>query len=183
MTRHYCLGDIMRRFVIILPVALLGCANIPLLDRLPGRGGDVAEVPTVDVAAPEPLPVPAEPTVPTPVVNSPLAGPAASPASLDTVSEADKEAARAAAETSAAGGELGTVTVALGSPTEPGLWVKSALVTEDTPGTVRTGSGETIAVTLRPLGGEGGPQISLSALQALSLPLAGLHPVTLSRAG
>lgn len=167
----------MRRFVFILPVALLGCADIPLLDRLPGQGADTVAAPTPD-AAPAPLPAPQ-----TAVVNSPLAGPSASPASLDTVSEADKQAARAAAETNAAGGELGTVTVALGAPTEPGLWVKSALVTEDTPGTVRTGSGESIAVTLRPLGGAGGPQISLSALQALSLPLAGLHPVTLSRAG
>lgn len=161
----------MRRFVFIFPVVLLGCADLPLLDRLPGRGGS-AEGASADG------PPPRAPTAP-----APLAGPSASAASLDTVSEGEKQAARTAAATNAAGGELGTVTVALGSPTEQGLWVKSAFVTEETPGTVRTGSGDAIAVTLRPLGGAGGPQISLSALQALGLPLAGLHPVTLSRAG
>ncbi len=109
-----------------------------------------------------------------------LGGPTASVSSLDTVSEADKEAARAAAAAAPAGGELGTVTVSLGSPAESGLWVKSALVSADTPGTVRTNDGKAIAVTLRPLGGAGGPQISLSALQALGLPLVGLHPVTLA---
>ncbi|WP_179380335.1 hypothetical protein [Jannaschia marina] len=163
----------MTRFALFLPLAVLvGCADLPLLNRV-GGGGSVPEaVPD----APAPLPQGA-------TVNSPLAGPSSSAASLDTVSDEEKAAARAAAETNSAGGELGTVTVALGSPAEQGLWVKSALVTEDTPGTVRTGSGDAIAVTLRPLGGAGGPQISLSALQALGLPLAGLHPVTLARAG
>ena len=58
--------------------------------------------------------------------------------------------------------------------------MKTALVTAETPGTVRTSDGEAIAVTLRPLGGAGGAQISLSALRALGLPLVGLHPVTLA---
>ncbi|SDZ26989.1 hypothetical protein SAMN05444004_10929 [Jannaschia faecimaris] len=161
----------MRGVFFILPVALMGCANLPLLDRLPGRG---AGAPVDAVAAPPPQAT---------TVISPLAGPATTVASLDTVSEAEKEAARQAAAVAPAGGELGMVTVSLGSPSEPGLWVKSALVTEDTPGTVRTGDGDAIAVTLRPLGGAGGAQISLSALQALGLPLAGLFPVTLARAG
>jgi hypothetical protein len=154
----------------ILPVVLMGCANLPLLDRLPGQGGAGL--------GGEPAPLP-----PSTTVSSPLAGPSASAASLDTVSEAEKDAARAQAAAAPAGGELGSVTVALGSPAEAGLWVKSALVSEDTPGTVRTSDGDAIAVTLRPLGGAGGPQISLSALQALGLPLVGLFPVTLARAG
>ena len=156
----------MTRVLFVLPIVLAGCASLPF-----GNGsGPGAEAP---------------PPVPASVArsSSPLAGPAVRPESLDTVSEAEKDAARAAAAAAPAGGELGTVTVALGSPTETGLWVKSALVSEETPGTVRTAGGDAIAVTLRPLGGAGGPQISLSALQALGLPLVGLHPVTLSTAG
>lgn len=162
----------MTRLIFVLPLALMGCANLPFLDRTSAPGGSAP----AGADAPAPLPQAA-------VVNSPLAGPAARPEALDTVSDADKDAARAAAAAAPAGGELGTVTVALGSPAEQGLWVKSALVSEDTPGTVKTGDGDAIAVTLRPLGGAGGPQISLSALQALGLPLVGLFPVTLATAG
>ncbi len=159
----------MRRLAAVLPAVLLavsGCASLPF-----GIGGGGAQAPT---SRPAPVAAPA---------RSPLAGPSVTAASLDTVSEAEKVAARQAAAAAPAGGELGSVTVALGAPTETGLWVKSDLVSADTPGTVRTGSGDAIAVTLRPLGGAGGAQISLSALQALGLPLAGLHPVTLAAAG
>lgn len=110
-----------------------------------------------------------------------LQGPSASAAALDTVSDSEKAEARALAQATSAGSELGQVTVALGDPVDGGLWVKSGLVDAETPGTVRTGAGDAIAVTLRPLGSEGGPQISLSALQALGLPLTGLHPVVLAR--
>ncbi|CTQ51136.1 hypothetical protein [Jannaschia donghaensis] len=164
----------MNRFVFILPLLAMGCADIPLLNRVGGGSGDPA--PTVDPAVPTPVPTGA-------TVTSPLAGPATRPEALDTVSEAEKAQARDVAASAPAGGELGTVTVALGSPAETGLWVKSALVTQDTPGTVRTSDGDAIAVTLRPLGGAGGPQISLSALQALGLPLVGLFPVTLATTG
>lgn len=144
-----------RPLLLLLPLLAAGCADLPVF----GRGGGA---PAAATTAPV------------------LRAPTASVASLDTVSEADKEAARAAAAAAPAGGELGDVTVSLGSPAESGLWVKSALVSADTPGTVRTNDGKAIAVTLRPLGGAGGPQISLSALQALGLPLVGLHPVTLA---
>lgn len=143
-------------------LAVSGCAN------LPANGN-----------APAPRPVPIARSAAAPV----LGGPAQSASALDTVTEAEKTAARAAAASAPAGGELGQVTVALGDPADPGLWVKSALVNADTPGTVRTQGGEAIAVTLRPLGSEGGAQISLPALRALGLPLTGLSPVVLARAG
>ena len=156
------------RLALVLPLVLAGCADLPQSLR-PG-GSEAEEVGPARAADDRPTQRPT------------LQGPSATAASLDTVTDAEKDEARASAAAST-GGELGTVTVSLGSPTDPGLWVKSALVTEDTPGTVRTGSGDAISVTLRPLGGAGGPQISLSALQALGLPLVGLHPVTLSAAG
>ncbi|WP_281825270.1 D-galactarate dehydratase [Jannaschia rubra] len=154
----------MFRSVLILPFVLGACAELSS-----GGGNATASRPSGQTTAPTPRPV--------------LQGPSTSAAALDTVSEAEKAAARQAAASAPAGGELGQATVALGSPTDPGLWVKTSLVTQDTPGTVRTGAGDAIAVTLRPLGSDGGAQISLSALQALGLPLAGLHPVTLARAG
>ena len=150
--------------LLALAFAATGCANLPF----PGREA--------------PSPAPASATVAAPAAPV-LGGPAQSAASFDTASEAQKEAARAVAAAAPAGGELGEVTVALGDPADPGLWVKSALVMEDGPGTVRTASGAAIAVTLRPLGSDGGAQISLAALRALGLPLAGLSPVILARAG
>jgi hypothetical protein len=132
----------------------------------------------------EPVSAPAPTPAPAPEVTAPTAPPAAvasAPAALDTVSEEEKQAARDTAAAAPSGGTLGEVTVALGDPSDPGLWVKSSLVTAERQGTVRTGGGEAIAVTLRPIGGgDGGAQISLSAMQALGLPLVGLHPVTLS---
>ena len=154
----------MRLLLLVLPIALTACS------QLPGPGPRNAEASrTGGEAVPQPR---AAPT---------LRGPATSAAALDTVSDREKAEARAAAQAAPAGGELGQATVALGDPTDGGLWVKSDLVQAETPGTVRTGAGDAIAVTLRPLGSEGGPQISLSALQALGLPLAGLHPVELAR--
>ena len=150
---------------VLLPLALLGCAQLPIGANAPGPAAGSAAAPQGTTTI------------------GPLTGPTATPASFDTVSEAEKDAARQVAAAAPSGGELGTVTVALGSPAETGLWVKSALVSEDTPGTVRTSDGDAIAVTLKPLGGAGGPQISLSALQALGLPLVGLFPVTLATAG
>lgn len=74
------------------------------------------------------------------------------------------------------------IVVALGDPSDPGLWVKTALVGADTPGRVVTANGRTLDVTLRPQpqGADGGAQISLAALQALRLPLTALTPVTVS---
>ncbi len=162
-----------RPIVLVAAAALLalpGCARLQAL-----VGGTGAAPATVSAPAPAPA---APARAPAPI----LAGPSATPAALDTVSEAEKDAARAAAAAAPAGGMLGEATVSLGDPADPGLWVKTGLVTDETPGTVRSAGGEAIAVTLRPLAGAGGAQISLPALRALGLPIAGLHPVTLARA-
>ena len=164
-----------------IPFLLLaGCSDIPSL--APGGSGPASpsdQAAPSGQAAPEVVPASdTSATVATPV--TPPSSVTASAGSLDRVSETEKAEARAEAEAAPAGGELGTVTVALGDPADAGLWVKSDLVGSETPGTVRTAGGDAIAVTLRPLGSDGGAQISLSALQALGLPLTGLHPVTLA---
>ena len=163
--------------LLALPLVLAACAENPF-----ARSGTASAPASTPASAPATASAPA-PT-PAPQVTPPTAPPravASAPEALDTVPEAQKEAAREAAEAAPAGGELGQVTVALGDPADAGLWVKSSLVDTERQGTVRTGGGEAIAVTLRPLGSsDGGAQISLSAMQALGLPLVGLHPVTLS---
>jgi hypothetical protein len=145
--------------------ALAGCAQLGVPD---GRSASPAGVGGASA-------LPAE--TPAPVAT----GSASSPAALDTVTDDQKTAARAAAAAAPAGGVLGRETVALGDPADPGLWVKTGLVAEAGTGTVRSSGGEAIAVALRPLDTDGGAQISLSALQALGLPLTGLHPVTVAR--
>jgi hypothetical protein len=90
-------------------------------------------------------------------------------ASLDTTSDAEKEAALAAPT---GGGELGRQVVALGSPADPGLWVQTSLVTAVTKGTVRAPNGQTLAVELRP--STGAALMSLAAYQALGIGLTEL---------
>ncbi|WGH78130.1 hypothetical protein [Jannaschia ovalis] len=152
----------MARFVPLLTLVALSAACAQLRGPAPEAHAEVAPAP-----APVAAPVPAR-------------GVTTSAAALDTVSEAEKAAARAEAAAAPAAGPLGQATVALGDPADPGLWVKTALVDAERPGLVRTGGGDGIAVTLRPLGSDGGAQISLAALRALGLPLTGLHTVTLA---
>lgn len=187
-------GDTMRLMIVAAgAVALAGCANVPILDRF-----DRGQSEPVDASAPTPLmpgdgveggaaPAGVETAALPPAgdVTAPPRSVTTTAAALDTVSEAEKaEATQIAAAATAAvsgAGPLGETVVSLGDPADGGLWVKTTLVSSDTPGTVTASSGEAVAVTLRPLPGEGGAQISLSALQALGLPLVGLHPVTLAR--
>ena len=77
-------------------------------------------------------------------------------------------------------GVLGVTIASLGSPADPGLWLKTPLVTRETRGRVVTASGGQLAVTLRPIAGEAtaGSRLSLEAMQALGLPLAELVELT-----
>ncbi len=90
-------------------------------------------------------------------------------AALDRTSEAEKQAALAAAP---GGGELGRQIVALGSPADTGLWVQTSLVKSVTRGSVRAPNGQVLAVELRP--GSGAALMSLSAYQALGIGLTEL---------
>jgi len=126
----------------------------------------------VPVAAPRGLP----PLKPAPRTGA--FGPqyARSASALDRASEGERAAALARP---AAGAELGRVVVSLGSPTEAGFWLRTALVKTDRPGTVRLAGGRTVNVDLRPPAGSGGgAQLSLSAYRALGLGLTDLPEVT-----
>ncbi|UOA27667.1 hypothetical protein [Pseudosulfitobacter sp. DSM 107133] len=98
-------------------------------------------------------------------------------AEFDTVSAEEKAAATAPA---AVGGRLGVTVASLGSPSEPGLWLKTPLVTSEQPGrVVYAVSGKSVAVTLIPIEGPatGGSRMSLSTFQTLEAPLTGLPEV------
>jgi hypothetical protein len=93
-------------------------------------------------------------------------------AALDAVSDAQKEAAVAAPN---AGQVLGIVSVALGSPAQQGLWLKSNLVAAPTQGRAVLANGAGVNVDLLP--SAGGATLSFSAYRALGLGLTDLPQV------
>lgn len=120
----------------------------------------------LDRSAPSPTPAAA---------SAPVLGEGASVAALDTTTDAQKAAALAAPATPGAR-DLGQVSVSLGSPTEPGIWLRSALVSDAGKGRVVTADGQSVAVDLLP--GQGAAQLSLAAYLALGLSLTDLPQVT-----
>ena len=108
-----------------------------------------------------------------------LVRPRARPDGFEDVAEAAPESEPEPVP-AGAGGSLGTTVASLGNPAEPGLWIKTPLVSREQPGRVRFGeTGKTASVTLIPLDGPAtaGSQLSLSAMQALGAPLTGLPTV------
>ncbi|MDV4143888.1 hypothetical protein [Shimia sp. FJ5] len=75
-------------------------------------------------------------------------------------------------------GELGTTVVSLGAASEPGMWLKTPLVTREGKGRVYY-NGLWLAVTLIPIEGAStaGSRMSLAAMRALEMPLTELSEV------
>jgi hypothetical protein len=122
-------------------------------------------------------PKPVETAAPEPANSAPapaIGGTGRTAEALDTTTEAERAAAVAAP--TAAGRELGKVTVALGPPAEQGFWLRSTLVTAPGKGRVVTGAGESVAVDLLP--GTGGALLSLAAYRALGLDLTSIPEVS-----
>jgi len=149
----------MRLILILFAAALAGCAN-------PSPEGALAPVsPGPDTTSDLPL-APAPPRTATTVEQ------------FDTTSPETRAAALAG--TPQAGARVLGVTIAsLGSPVEPGLWLKTALVAETIPGQV-TYQGTTVNLELRPLeaAAGSGSQISLAAIRLIGAPLTSLPEVT-----
>jgi len=149
--------------IALLPVlALAGCALFEEAGSPPDTpaGEDGAEA-----AAAAPAPPPAARTAD----------------EFDTTTPAQRAAATAVP---VRGGEarLGTAVVSLGPPAEPGLWLRTALVTTPTPGRVEiAATGRSVALELRPAGGSGGGEISLAAMRLLEVPLTSLPEVVIYR--
>ena len=154
------------RPLLLSALLLSGCASLPF-----AKGTDPAMEPTAAIETrPQSRPLPGG-------IKAPPQG-ARTVTALDTTTAEQKAAALAAAPAEAAGARaLGKTAVALGNVTEPGFWLRSALVKTAGPGRVVTAAGGSIAVDLIP--GEGAAQLSLAAFRALNLPLTDLPEVTI----
>lgn len=74
--------------------------------------------------------------------------------------------------------ELGKVVASLGSPADPGIWIKTPLVSSLVRGRVEVvATGKSANIELRP--GDGGTQISLPAMRLLEIPLTDLPELVL----
>ena len=142
------------RVILILPaLALSGCSTPSFQGN---SGPDATEV---QVA---PAPPPSAVTV----------------EQFDTTTKEDRAAA--VADFPPGGAQpLGKTIASLGSPQEPGIWLKTPLVRDVTPGRVNY-QGNRINVELRPSGGEpgSGSQISLAAMRLIEAPLTSLPELT-----
>ena len=112
-----------------------------------------------------------------------LVRPRVRPESLADLAAAAEETAPVAPAPS---GPLGQTVASLGNPTEPGLWLKTPLVS--VPGTGRVvypGTGKSVTVTLLPLDGPAtaGSQISLAAMQGIGAGLADLPTIEVFSGG
>ena len=151
---------------VLLPCALAlmaGCStpsfqtifgHMPAMDAPP-------PAPTLDTTPPPPPPV-------TAVTEE----------QFDTTTEEDRAAA-VVTEVAEGDRELGTTIASLGPPAEPGIWLKTPLVTVLTPGRIDY-QGKSINVELRPSGGApgSGSQISLAAMRLIEAPLTSLPELT-----
>jgi hypothetical protein len=156
----------MKQIFLMIPIlAVAGCTTPSFQGPfgVPQDGG-------VDTAVPAPT---LDPTPPPPPPTN-----ATTVDQFDTTTAEDREEAQVI-NASATQTELGTTIASLGPPTEPGIWLKTPLVTQLTPGRIRY-QGKTINVELRPSGGAAGSgsQISLAAMRLIEAPLTGLPEIT-----
>jgi len=152
------------RLIFALPLlALAGCST----PSFQGLFGPVVPPP---VAAPAPT---LDETPPPPPPQN-----AVTVEQFDTTSQEDRDAALVAAAP-AEDQALGVTIASLGPPAEPGIWLKTPLVTVLTAGRVAY-EGKTINIELRPSGGAAGSgsQISLAAMRLLEAPLTSLPEIT-----
>ncbi len=118
------------------------------------------------------------------VAEAPPASGANTADTLDTTSEEDR--ARAVAEARPGEGEtdLGMTIASLGAVSEPGIWLKTPLVTEPGRGRVEYAEkGTAVSVDLIPLGGEpgAGSRISLAAMRLIEADLTDLPELRVFR--
>ena len=108
-------------------------------------------------------------------------------AQFDTTSADQKKAAVLAAEEKAAKGEgraLGRTVASLGDAAQPGLWIKTPLVSAPATGRVVSAkNGKSVELDLLPLDGPktAGSQLSLAALRVIDAPLTDLTEVDVFR--
>ena len=103
---------------------------------------------------------------------------------FDTTTAIDRSAALSEAASAGGAVALGVTVASLGSPTEPGFWLKTPLVTAPAKGKViHAGTGKSVAVELIPIDGPetAGSRMSLSAMRLIEVPLSELLKVEVYR--
>ena len=110
------------------------------------------------------------------------------PAAARTVDEFDTAttAQKAAAASSGGGVSLGATIASLGSPSEPGFWLKTPLVDAPAKGrAVYPQTGKSVEVDLIPIDGPktAGSRMSLSAMRLIGAPFTGLPEIKVFRTG
>jgi hypothetical protein len=171
----------MRILPILSLMALAGCGG-PVLPgfTMPGslsagpQSVPATGAPLSALSAPEPT---LDPDPPPPPPES-----ARTVDEFDTTTEEDRAEAVAAPEPDSESAAIGTTLATLGSPADPGIWVKTPLVSEAVMGRVEY-RGRSVNVELRPSGGEdgAGSQISLAAMRLIEAPLTEIVELSVFR--
>lgn len=154
----------------VILFCLAGCTAIAPVEKAPGAG----EVGESGQIRPEARPESLNTTV------RPVPAAARTVEEFDTTTveerkEAVTEAAPASAETN-----LGVTIASLGSPAEPGFWLKTPLISSPAKGRVEyPKTGKSVAVDLIPLDGPktAGSRMSLPAMRLIEAPLTELPEV------
>jgi hypothetical protein len=166
----------------VVGLGLSGCAMVQnVSDRFTRK--------PAEAAAPADPFVQAAPDVSTTSLAPETAAPPPPPSAttveaLDTTTP--EQRAAAAAPATVPNKALGKTVVSLGSPTEPGLWLKTPLVKQEAQGRVTNpATGKSSLVTLLPLPGEAtaGSRMSLSALRLIGASLTDLTEVEVALEG
>jgi len=162
----------MRIVVLVAPalLSLSGCVALREAFAIPPP--QVASTPAV------------APGDPTPAMAAPPPSALATTVEEFDTTTAAQRAAAVAIPAPASETRLGSTIAALGPPAEPGIWLKTPLVSAVTMGRVEDAStGRSVALELRPSGGPdgSGSQISLAAMRLLELPLTALTALVVYR--
>ncbi len=164
----------MKKIMVLGFVVLAGCDD-PAFQSffgLPAAGSEPVEVIAVSAVPPE-----------TAVVAPPPPPSARTVEQFDTTTEAARAAA-VAAPPPPSEVRLGSTIASLGSPTDPGIWMRTGLVSAVAMGRVEyPANGRSVTLELRPSGGpaSAGSQISLAAMRLLEAPLTGLPELVVFR--
>lgn len=153
-------------WVFLSVLAVSGCAVVPES----WRAGQAEP-------APEAAAAPPDPTAETAAAPTPPPANARTADEFDTTSAAER--ADAVAEASSPSGErdLGRTVASLGAVGEPGIWLKTPLVSEPSRGRIEfPDKGTRVAVDLIPIDGEpgSGSRISLAAMRLIEADLTSL---------
>ncbi|UYV36077.1 D-galactarate dehydratase [Rhodobacteraceae bacterium D3-12] len=104
-------------------------------------------------------------------------------AQFDTTTTQEKQAAEAAAKKAQSSGQgklLGRTVASLGDPSDPGIWIKTPLVSKPSKGrVVYPANGKAVQLELIPIEGPAtaGSRMSLAALRVIEAPLTELPEV------